>query len=292
MLNSSTLMGQVDIVSRIYDIVGLPQWRLSPHRIDYWIDGATQSVPGTNTVMFAGQIPPEKTVTVIYRRQSPLVTQGDYDNRICHVHITNTDGDTDFFWDTGAFDLDDYWVTVRAENVAGNVSSESIFCTIAEVVNPDIHLPETSHDFGRLPLMWTATWNLMEMNLGSDYLSIGDVAWTNGASSVDREHFFVPPDSVRVEVEVSFTPTTVGKHVGSLEIATNASDESIVVVVLQEEGLAPESVEDLGNMVAFGVRGTRALSHGVLELSYTLDRPGTVEIMLFDAAGRRGEEDA
>ncbi len=131
-----------------------------------------------------------------------------------------------------------------------------MLCAILWVVQPDIHLPETSHDCGRLPLLWTATWNMEVINLGNGYLSVRNVASTNPVFSVDRVHFFVPPDSGTVEVEVSFTPTNVGIEVGSLEITTNDSDEPFVLVSVQGEGLAPESAKD-----PFQRQSSRSVEH-------------------------------
>ena len=292
-LDPMNLSGDVDIVSRIADTIGLPQWPENPWKIDYWIEGATQAVSLTNSVTFSGQIPPDNTVTVIYSTQSPLVTLGDYDDRIYYFVVTNTDGDgfvesgdASYCWHTGLFNPGDYWVTVQAEDIGGTVVTESMLCRIAGTTNPDIDLPEESHDFGKVPPLWSTTWNLPVVNLGVDHLSVRDIVSTNPVFRVDQTHFYVPPDSGVVEVEVTFAPTWFEIYQGELQITTDDPDEPLVTVALQGEGGRPDDVGDLQAEPSFGIRGTRALGRSGLEVSYDLDRSETAVLEVFDPAGR------
>lgn len=294
-LDPTSLDGDVDIISRVYDVVGLPQWRLQPWRVDYRIDGATQSVPTINSVTFTGQIPPDNTVSVIYSTTNPLRTLGDYDNRIYYIIVTNTDGDgyvesgdANYSWQTGQFDPGDYWVTVTAEDIGGNVSSAEMLCTIAGVVQPDIWLPEDSHDFGQIPPLHQKIWNMPVVNLGSDPLSIRSVASTDPAFTAALEHFFVPADSGVVELEVTFRGGLPGSYSGALEMTTNDPDEPFVTVALEGTVLDPASAEEGPTAAAaFGIRGVRSLPDGTVDIVFSLEKAAVVDIAIHDAAGRR-----
>lgn len=293
-LDPMSLSGEVDIVSRIDDIVGLPQWPLNIWKLSYWIDGATTSIPFTNSVTFSGQIPGDSTIPVIYSTQSPLRTYGNYDSRIYYFIVTNTDGDgivensdANYHWDTGACAPGDYWVHVQAEDVGGNVVEEEMMCIVAGDINPDIELAETSHDFGNVIPFWMANWDMTIENLGPDHLSVRDIVSTNQAFKVDQTRFYVPPDGGSVEVQVSFMPTGFFEYEGELEISTNDPDEPLVVVTLTGVGSATDDVEDSPVEYRFGIHGIRHLARGGFEVHYDLDRSGTAQLDVFDPSGRR-----
>lgn len=291
-LDAMALSGNVDIVSRIKDIVGMSQWGLNPWRIDYWIDGATQSVAPTRTVDFSGHIPPDATVGVIYSTQSPLQTRGNYDQRIFYFILTNTDGDgfvesgdASYHWPTGSFAPGDYWVYARASDIGGNVVTDSMLCVVAGTVSPDISLPETSHDFGDVAQGQTATWDLVVRNLGTTHLSIREVTSSNFVFQVNRSHFFVPPGG-EVPITVSFTPPMQIAYLGTITIKTNDADEPLLQVSLSGRGVSPAAAEEGAGAAGFAFLGARALTGGGLALRYSLDRPGAVEMEIYDAAGR------
>ncbi len=297
-LDAMNLSGNVDIVSRIKDIVGMPQWGLNPWRIDYWIEGATQSVAPTRTVDFSGHIPPDPTVSVIYSTQSPLATRGNYDQRIFYFILTNTDGDgfvesTDaaYSWPTGLFPAGDYWVYARAEDIGGNVVTDSMLCAIAGAIDPDVELPETSHDFGDVPQGDTATWDLIVRNLGTTHLSIREVTSSNIAFQVNRSHFFVPPGG-EVAITVSFTPAMQIAYLGSITIKTNDADEPQLVVTLQGRGADPAAVGDGVEAARFAFLGARPTIDGGLAMRYSLDRAGAVDLTIYDAAGREIQKES
>jgi hypothetical protein len=292
LLDPGTLTGDVDIISRIKDIVGMPQWGLNPLMVWYRIDGAVQSVPQTLSVSFTGHIPPDNTISTIYRTQSPLGTQGNYDSRIFYFIVTNTDGDgmvesTDgaYCWQTANFDAGDYWVYVGATDAGGNATVDSMMCTVAGITNPSASVAETSHDFQSVPLDTTVTWDIRVLNGGVDPLSVREVTSTTPEFRVNRTHFFVPPGA-EVPITVSFTPTAVQAYDGTIRIRTNDMLHPQINVAVQGRGLDPASAEEVVGGVRFGLRGTRALPSG-LEVAYALDRSTDVTFEVFDASGRR-----
>jgi len=244
-LDPDALSGTVDIVARISDVVGLPQWPLNPWRIDAWLDGATQSIPVTNVVTFSGVIPDEGTVDVIYRTGYPMQTCGDYDNRDFYFIVTNTDGDgvveysdEPNAWNTDTFTPGDYWVYVRARDIGGNVVTDSMRCTVAGSVDVDIFLQETSHDFGSLPPGSTAPWLMAIWNYGTDYLSIRSMTVDSPDFSVGASHLYVEPGGF-IPVTVSFSPPDTGMYESVLELTTNDTDEPVVYVDLTGTGAYP-----------------------------------------------------
>lgn len=296
-LDAMALSGNVDIVSRIKDIVGMSQWGLNPWRIDYWIDGAMNSVPLTRTVDFSGHIPPDATVNVIYSTQSPLQTQGNYTQRIFYFILTNTDGDgfvessdAAYNWPTGLYPAGDYWVYARASDIGGNVVTDSMLCAVAGAINPEVSLSETAHDFGDVGQGETATWDLVVRNLGTTHLSVREVTSSSFVFRVNRSHFFVPPGG-EVPITVSFTPPMQIPFLGTLTIKTNDADEPQLQVSLQGRGVEPAAVEDVESAAGLAFLGARSLGSGGLALRYSLDRPGEITISIHDATGRevRGE---
>jgi|GEM_PF-473615 len=293
-LDPTALSGDVDIISRIYDIVGMSQWKLNPWRIDYRIDGATQSVPFTNFVNFSGLKPDDATIGVVYSTQSPFTTQGDYNSRIYYFIVTNTDGDgviesTDAnqSWQTGNCSPGDYWVYVRAGDVGGNVVTDSMMCTIAGAVNVHVNLPETLHDFGGIPVGQTETWSMHIQNSGADWLSIRDITPSLVVFHAAPRHLYVPP-SGDVSVNVTFTPAAVQVYLATLTISTNDASALQVVVNLQGRGLGVAGVGDDASAGAamFGIAGVRPMSQRGVEVLYGLDQAGAAAIEVFDVTGR------
>jgi hypothetical protein len=254
MLNPDALTGSVDIIAKISDIVGFPQWRVNPWRIQAWLEGATQSIPLVTTVLFSGMIPSDNTVSVIYRTQPPLPSQGDYEYRDFYFIITNTDGDglvewsdADFAWNTADFDPGDYWVYARATDLGGSSTTDSMRCTVAGSVDVDIALPETNHDFGVVPIGAEATWAMIVQNLGTDYLSVRTVTASPPVFAVNRVHFYVAP-AAEETVTVSFSPAQAGTEEGLVVLTTNDQDEATVQVGL--DGHASDlSMELTGTLI-------------------------------------------
>ncbi len=159
-LNPDSLVGDVDIIARIFDRTGFTTgdtvWdRLAPYRIEYMIrraDGLVV-VPWRLGVEFSNRLE-GALVNVVYKRDNTCRSQGDYENRVYYYIITNTDGDslieatdTTGKWATGLIGDGEYWVIVRAADVVGNTTTDSMLVRTRNGVNVD-ELPVMVFDRG------------------------------------------------------------------------------------------------------------------------------------------------
>lgn len=290
-LDPTTLSGDVDIISRIYDIVGLPQWKLNPWKIDYWIDGATQSVPVTNSFTLSGLKPDDSLTGVVYSTNSPFSTQGNYDSRVYYFIVTNTDGDgvvesadAPLSWQTGNYRAGDYWVHVRAADIAGNVVTDSMMCTIAGTVIVHAIFPEMSHDFGDVQVGDTATWPMRIQNSGSDWLSIREISSSNAVFQPGQSHLYVPPSGEAI-VDVTFSPPAIQVYLGGLTIKTNDPVLPQVMIPLQGRGIDPMGVDGTPGQTPFGITSVRRITQG-MEIRCSLGDSEQAAIEIYDVSGR------
>jgi len=134
-----SLVGEVDIIAKVYDktgkTTGNPTWdKLAPYEIDYSIkrDDGLVVVPWTMGVQFSNTLD-GSLVNVVYKADNTCKSQGDYDYREYYFIVTNTDGDsiiestdTSGSWNTGLVGDTTYWVYVRASDVSGNTTLDSM----------------------------------------------------------------------------------------------------------------------------------------------------------------------
>ena len=134
-----SLVGEVDIVAKAYDKTGTSTgdstWdKLAPYEVDYSIkreDGLVV-VPWTIGVQFSNRLE-GSLVNVIYKADNTCESQGNYNFREYYYIITNTDGDsiiesadTSGMWNSGLVGDTTYWVYVRASDVYGNTTLDSM----------------------------------------------------------------------------------------------------------------------------------------------------------------------
>jgi hypothetical protein len=293
-LNAYALDGDVDIIAKVSDVVGMSQWMLNPYKVEYWIDGAQMDVPVTNSVTFAGICPTDATIGVIYRTVSPMKTEANYDQRDYYMIVTNTDGDglieasdASVSWHTASFGAGDYWVYVRASDLGGNAVTDSMRCTVAGTVSGDISLPESAHNFGAVPPGSTDTWDMVIRNVGSGYLSIRSLTCSTPVFHVNRSHFFIAPNAEEI-VTVSFTPPAQNTYSATLEIATNDPGSPFVTVSLSGTG-GNASAVPAPDAPGAGLRilGTRMTPGAGLDVRFELARAGAVTAEVHDVTGRR-----
>jgi hypothetical protein len=136
-LEADELYGEVDIVCRVQDLVGHPDWQLNPYWMEYEIRGEYSSVPRTLSFIFTGPIPSDSYIYIPYRRDSRSPTEGNYDYRQYWFNVTNTDGDSVITmsdraeaWNTDDFLPGNYWVQVWTADVYGNVVTDSMEVTV------------------------------------------------------------------------------------------------------------------------------------------------------------------
>ena len=138
-LRYDSLVGEVDIIAKVYDKTGYSTgndtWdKLAPYEVDYSIkrhDGLVV-VPWTIGVQFSNALD-GSLVNVVYKADNTCRSRGDYERREYFYIVTNTDGDsiiesTDAsgVWNTGLVGDTTYWVYVRASDVYGNATLDSM----------------------------------------------------------------------------------------------------------------------------------------------------------------------
>ena len=138
-LRYDSLVGDVDIIAKVYDKTGATTgnetWdKLAPYEVDYSIkrhDGLVV-VPWTIGVQFSNTLD-GALVNVVYKADNTCRSQGDYENREYYFIVTNTNGDsiiestdTSGEWNTGLVGDTTYWVYVRASDVCGNTTLDSM----------------------------------------------------------------------------------------------------------------------------------------------------------------------
>ncbi len=134
-----SIVGEVDIIAKVFDKTGVTTgnstWdKLAPYEIDYSIkreDGLVV-VPRTIGVQFSNTLD-GSLVNVVYKADNTCRSRGDYDNRDYYYIVTNTDGDsvieatdTTGEWNSGLVGDTTYWVYVRASDVYGNATLDSM----------------------------------------------------------------------------------------------------------------------------------------------------------------------
>lgn len=156
-ISPTSLNGDVDIVAKIYDKLGISTgdtiWdRLCPLKIEYEIIGQTVSQPRKLSFLFDKVVPSGSAlVNVVYKSDNTCRTHGDYDYRDYYFIVTNTDGDSlletsdaSQCWHTATFPNGNYWVKVYAYDTKNNVSVCSMQVTVNNGggINDDKHISQ------------------------------------------------------------------------------------------------------------------------------------------------------
>ncbi|MDD4052703.1 MAG: peptidoglycan DD-metalloendopeptidase family protein [candidate division Zixibacteria bacterium] len=129
--------GDVDIIGRVYDVINIPAWKVTPNLMEYSIVGDS-SVPWTTSFCFTGFLDWENNVSVVFQRDTICKSYGDYDDRVFYFNLTNTDGDStidaadaQYSWKTADFHNGAYTVYARATDRAGNETITSMTVDVA-----------------------------------------------------------------------------------------------------------------------------------------------------------------
>lgn len=94
---------------------------------------------------------------------------------------------------------------------------------------PDIHLPQSSINFGTKYLGEGAIQELIVANTGSDVLSISSIVSSNPKFIISNSPFQIAPGSQQV-LELQFNTNQAGTHTGVLTISSNDPDQPVVTV--------------------------------------------------------------
>jgi len=141
-LVGTSLDGDVDIISSMYDYYNFYQWKNVPYKIEYKIEGDS-SIPWTTTVCFTEEIGSYNTwmqtyKTIIYQDDYYCNTNFTPDSQVMYFNLTNSDGDgvveasdVNESWQTTGFYNGDYYVYARASDYAGNITIDSMLVTVA-----------------------------------------------------------------------------------------------------------------------------------------------------------------
>ncbi len=138
-LNPDSIAGEIDIIARIYDETGCraanPAWdRLAPFEVNYCIEDETGVivVPWTIAVQFSNRLEADN-ILVVYKNDNVCRSRGSMDIRDYYYIVTNTDGDSIIepgdaagMWDTSQMPDGNYRILVRASDVCGNNTADSM----------------------------------------------------------------------------------------------------------------------------------------------------------------------
>ncbi|MBU1651581.1 hypothetical protein KKA00_05135, partial [bacterium] len=157
-LNPSNLSGNVDIISKIGDLIYNADWEVAPYKIEYSINGANIYHHQLG-FLFEGILPPENTITsVVYKDDATCNSSGNYTERDFFFSVTNHDADsvveaTDNagHWNTAGFPAGQYWVAVHTSDVGGNAVSDSMQVIVLDAPDYNVTVDLTPISSTQIP---------------------------------------------------------------------------------------------------------------------------------------------
>jgi len=228
-LRYDSLTGEVDIIARVHDKTGYSTgnetWdKLAPYQIDYSIkrhDGLVV-VPWTMAVQFSNRLV-GSLVSVVYKADNTCRSYGDYERREYFYIVTNTDGDSIIessdaagMWNTGLVGDTTYWVYVRASDVYGNTTLDSMLVrTYNNVPVAQPSFAVLSRPLRAIPAQGSARVSFSLAGTGAVRLRVFDLSGRVVRVLTDGR---LEPG----EHTVSFTPEAAGVHI--VELTLNGSD--------------------------------------------------------------------
>lgn len=103
---------------------------------------------------------------------------------------------------------------------------------------PDIAVEPLTYDFGSLFLGLVGETDIMVRNVGTDELTISNIAIGDPAFVADVTSFTLPPRGSQA-VHVAFTPTAAQFYSTTMTVTSDDPDDPVVTVDLSGEGLEP-----------------------------------------------------
>lgn len=134
---------------------------------------------------------------------------------------------------------------------------------------PDIHLPQSSIDFGAVYQGEGAIQELIIANTGSDVLSISSIVSSNPKFIIPNSPFQIAPGSQQV-LELQFNTNQTGIHTGVLTISSNDPDQPVVTVPVTGQVITSALLE---------------MSPSPISITVTPNQRKTVNLLLKNSGG-------
>ena len=126
--------------------------------------------------------------------------------------------------------------------------------TIAEPPVPDIEVSPLSHDFGNVELGTSTTLVATISNVGTGDLTVSSIALETDfpITSAPSVAIVVGPGETK-DVEITYTPSSLGYNSAVLKITSDDPDEPVVEVMLSAVGITTPSPpsEQIANILSF-----------------------------------------
>ncbi len=103
---------------------------------------------------------------------------------------------------------------------------------------PDIVVPTDPLHYGPVFVGGTKSFTLTVENDGTDMLAVSSIVSSHADFSVDVSAFNLAPTTSQ-DVVVTYSPTTVAPHAGTLTINSDDPDEPVIVINYDGEGIEP-----------------------------------------------------
>jgi hypothetical protein len=149
--------------------------------------------------------------------------------------------------DTEVINGQTYYYRISAVNVAGNESdySEEVSAKPqAGLSYPNIVVSALEHNFGDVPLLATASWQVTIDNQGTANLEVNNIVSDNPVFSANTRQFIIEPGSGH-SVYIQFTPDSLQTERGAVTIISNDPDQPEFKITLSGKGIdnqAPEII--------------------------------------------------
>ncbi len=128
------------------------------------------------------------------------------------------------------------------------------FSAVCEPPEPNIAVSPLSHDFGDVELGTSSTVVVTISNVGNGELTVSGIGLQTdfAITSVPPASIVIGP-SETVDVEITYTPTVLGRNSAVLKITSDDPDEPVVEVQLSAVGveIPPPPSEQIANILAF-----------------------------------------
>ncbi len=122
---------------------------------------------------------------------------------------------------------------------------------------PDIAIEPAAIDFGQLVIGSSSTGTVLITNDGQADLILSDIAWAGGSADFAVTNWPALPltlaPAASAQLEIAYTPTAAGTVGATLQITSDDPDESIAVVTVTGQAVAPvvTPYEQIKAMIAF-----------------------------------------